>query len=554
MICFRAWQEEALRKFVQTDGNFLCVAAPGAGKTRFALAAFNQVTPTRLIVVVPTRHLRKQWASAAIRDFKIKLDHEIKNQYGAIRGDMDGVVVTYSAVASNPALWRRLCVEESTLVIFDEIHHCADEDNSTWGPAIKSAFGRADRKLLLSGTPFRTRNEPIPFVTYGEDGYCDTEKGGYRYTYKEAYNDGVVRPVVFEWHDGENAYSKNGELFEHTSLQVAVELGDLPVAMKAIHGTGDFAPSMLKKAHDYLMTRHRAVMRDAGGLVVARDIEHAKMYARYLEGITGTMPAIVHSEEPEATATIERFAKSAEPWLVSVKMVSEGVDIPRLTYLVYATNIMTPMFWEQALGRIIRMRTDADAIRAVMAMPDLPGLRKFAAEIEEAIKDIEKLKAATGNGGGGVGGSFPDDSIPVSSGNTDITGYTFGGDLYGKDEIAEALELRQRFTVPDWVADAEVAGLVRAIRSPGPSSSREEEQSEFTVTPGELAKALSKQVNTQVNVLHKITNQPRNRIHSKMNELCNEKSVHEAKIETLNYRLELLREAIQQAREQRNGR
>ena len=64
----RAWQRSALDKFLaRKPRDFMAVATPGAGKTTFALRVATELltdrTVERVIVVVPTEHLKNQWAA-----------------------------------------------------------------------------------------------------------------------------------------------------------------------------------------------------------------------------------------------------------------------------------------------------------------------------------------------------------------------------------------------------------------------------------------------------------------------------------------------------------
>ena len=77
-VTLRPWQKSALERFAACGApDFLAVATPGAGKTTFALTAARKALAAdpgrRLIVVVPTAHLKAQWASAAAA-FDLHLD------------------------------------------------------------------------------------------------------------------------------------------------------------------------------------------------------------------------------------------------------------------------------------------------------------------------------------------------------------------------------------------------------------------------------------------------------------------------------------------------
>lgn len=123
---------------------------------------------------------------------------------------------------------------------------------------------------------------------------------------------------------------------------------------------------------------------DAGGLVIAIDVEHARSIAELLERRWRVRPTVATSDDPMASARIGRYAASADEWIVAVRMVSEGVDIPRLRVGVFATNTTTELFFRQALGRLVRWTRGMRTQRAWMYIPDDPRLRRLADGIAEA--------------------------------------------------------------------------------------------------------------------------------------------------------------------------
>ncbi|WP_156765878.1 DEAD/DEAH box helicase, partial [Mycobacterium sp. E342] len=202
----RGWQRRALVKYLAgRPRDFLAVATPGSGKTTFALRVAAELLSQRAVeqitVVVPTEHLKVQWAQAAARH-GIALDPKFSNTSARTSGEYHGVMVTYAQVAAHPTLHRVRTEQRKTLVVFDEIHHGGDA--KTWGDAIREAFGDATRRLALTGTPFRSDDSPIPFVDYeaGADG-VRRSRADHTYGYAEALADGVVRPVVFLAYSGE---------------------------------------------------------------------------------------------------------------------------------------------------------------------------------------------------------------------------------------------------------------------------------------------------------------------------------------------------------------
>ena len=391
-VTLRAWQREALQGFKQAEPDtFLTVACPGAGKTTFALAAVRQRLrgePLPIVVVVPTSHLKRQWAEAALR-FGLHLDPEWKEAEGGLPADMHGIVVTYSqASTSAPAIAKLV---RNGFAILDEVHHAATD--RSWGDGVEQAFSSADCRLLLSGTPFRTDDNPIPFVEYSFGDYGDA-LADYEYGFGEALTDGgVVRPVFFPRFDGHmewiNAQGDEvGGTFDDEMLRS--EWGAR--LRTALSLDGQWLPTVLDHANERL-NEIRASHSSAGGLVIAMDQEHARGIARMIANRYGTAPAIALSDDPRASDVISKFATGDTPWVVAVRMISEGVDIPRLRLAVFATTTTTPMFFRQAVGRIARWTTGVRSQRAYMYIPDDPRLRYHASAIAQQRRhSIEKRK------------------------------------------------------------------------------------------------------------------------------------------------------------------
>lgn len=364
----------------QQPRDFLAVATPGAGKTTFALTLASWLLHHHVVqqvtVVAPTEHLKKQWAEAAAR-IGIKLDPEYSA--GPVGRDYHGVAVTYAGVGVRPMLHRNRCEQRKTLVILDEIHHAGD--SKSWGEACSEAFEPATRRLALTGTPFRSDTNPIPFVTYaeGNDG-IRRSMADYTYGYGGALADGVVRPVIFL------SYSGNMRWRTKAGDEIAARLGE-PMTKDAISqawrtaldAKGEWMPSVLQAA-DRRLSEVRRAIPDAGGLVIASDQESARAYAKLIRQITGRAATLVLSDDTGASSRIEDFRESEDRWMVAVRMVSEGVDVPRLAVGVYATTISTPLFFAQAVGRFVRSRRRGET--ASVFLPTIPMLLTFAHEME----------------------------------------------------------------------------------------------------------------------------------------------------------------------------
>jgi superfamily II DNA or RNA helicase len=379
----RAWQAAALSAYFADDPrDFLAVATPGAGKTTFALTVASELLSRRVVdrvtVVAPTEHLKTQWAEAAGR-VGIPLDPAYSGGKGRTSGDFVGVAVTYAGVATNPLAHRVRTERFKTLVILDEVHHAGDA--LSWGEAIREAFEPARRRLSLTGTPFRSDVNPIPFVTYAPDADgVPRSVADYTYGYAEALADHVVRPVLFLAYSGEMQWrTRAGD-------EVAARLGEpltkdmaAQALRTALDPGGSWMPAVLEAA-DRRLSEVRRHVPDAGGLVIATDQESARAYAGLLAGIAGEKPTVVLSDEKAASRRIARFSDGDGRWMVAVRMVSEGVDVPRLAVGVYATTTATPLFFAQAVGRFVRARKRGET--ASIFLPSVATLLGLAAELE----------------------------------------------------------------------------------------------------------------------------------------------------------------------------
>ena len=379
----RQWQTEALERFFATsDRDFLAVATPGAGKTTFALRVAAMLVEAgkinRITVVAPTDHLKTQWADAAAR-IGLSLDPNFKNADGAHGRGFIGVVVTYAQVANKPLLHRAKTEAGKTLVILDEVHHAGDA--LSWGDGIREAFEPAVKRLALTGTPFRSDTSQIPFVEYAEDpDGIRRSKANYTYGYGDALKDHVVRPVLFMAYSGNMRWrTSSGEEMEAQLGGAATKDITAHAWRTALNPEGEWIPSVLAAA-DRRLSEVRRTIPDAGGLVIATDHEDAKAYAKLLKSISGEPVTVVLSDDAKASKKIDEFSAGQQRWMVAVRMVSEGVDVPRLAVGVYATSTSTPLFFAQAVGRFVRSRKRGEV--ASVFLPSVPILTTLANEME----------------------------------------------------------------------------------------------------------------------------------------------------------------------------
>jgi superfamily II DNA or RNA helicase len=390
----RRWQIRALQGYLEAGPrDYLVTATPGSGKTTFALTLAGRLLAQRIvqrvIVVVPTDHLRGQWADAAAR-LGLWLDPDLPNSVGPVREGTQGYVATYAQVAAKPMLHRNRAEARASLVIMDEIHHAGD--GLTWGDGVREAFDTAKRRLGLSGTPFRTKaDERIPFVSYEEDGDEVRSLADFSYSYGDALADGVVRPVVFAAYTGVSRWMNDAGDAYAATLGSGTKKDEDKAWRTALSPTGRWVPHVIAAVDERVRAQRAAGIEDAAGIILANDQETARAYAAVAARVTGEEPAVVLSEDSDASQRLSAFTLGRTRLVVCVRMISEGVDIPRATTLGYLCSARTPLFFAQAVGRVVRARGAQET--ASVYLPAVRPLLALAAEMESARNAVVRVTA-----------------------------------------------------------------------------------------------------------------------------------------------------------------
>ncbi len=546
----RGWQRRAMVKYLTAKPrDFLAVATPGAGKTTFALRIVAELlaegTVETVTIVVPTEHLKIQWAQAAARH-GIALDPKFSNSNSRTSSDYHGVVVTYAQVASHPTRHRVRTENRKTLVVFDEIHHGGDA--KSWGDAMREAFDDATRRLSLTGTPFRSDDSAIPFVTYetGPDGFARSQ-ADHVYGYAEALADGVVRPVMFMAYSGEARWRDSaGE--EH-----AARLGE-PLTQEqtarawktALNPAGEWMPAVIAAA-DTRLRGLREHVPDAGGMIIASDQTAARAYADLLLKITGETPTLVLSDDPGSSERISQFSDGTSRWLVAVRMVSEGVDVPRLAVGVYATSASTPLFFAQAIGRFVRSRRPGET--ACIFLPSVPNLLLLASEMEAQRNHVlgkphretedDPLDAELA----AQKRDEPDDTenkIEYLGADAELDQVIFDGSSFGTATPAGSDEEADYLGIPGLLDAESMRDLLRR---------RQEEQLTKRTASGEVPRPsthgqlrdLRRELNTLVSLAHHRTGKTHGQIHNELRQICGGPPVAAATRDQLKARIEAVR-------------
>ncbi|CAN5605727.1 DEAD/DEAH box helicase [soil metagenome] len=560
----RAWQTAAMRDYVErSPRDFLAVATPGAGKTTFALSVAADLIGRRVVdrvtVVATTEHPKLPWAEAAARA-GIPIDPSYSAGKGKISSDFLGIAVTYAGVGVNPLALRIRTERFKTLVILDEVHHAGDA--LSWGEGVREAFEPATRRLSLTGTPFRSDVNPIPFVTYapGDDG-VPRSLADFTYGYAHALADHVVRPVLFMAYSGDMTWrTRAGD-------EVAARLGE-PLTKDltnqalrtALDPSGSWIPSVLAAA-DKRLEEVRRHVPDAGGMVIATDQEAARAYAKTLRQITGEAPTVVLSDEKGSSKKITDFTESDKRWMVAVRMVSEGVDVPRLAVGVFATTTSTPLFFAQAIGRFVRARSRGES--ASIFLPSVPVLLSHASEMEVArdhvlgrrITDEDDLFAAekelmaqaeAGDGDGDEGLPFEALGSEARFDHVLYDGHQFGhaGEVHvGSEEEMDFLG------IPGLLEPGQMRELLQQrqsdrakVQKKAASDAGREPDTVREVSTHEQLAVLRRELNGLVGAWHHRTGQAHGITHAALRKQCGGPAAAVANAEQLKARIDAVRE------------
>ncbi|MEH0672117.1 DEAD/DEAH box helicase [Vibrio owensii] len=382
----RTWQAEcvsqAINKFVSNRRpHFFCQATPGAGKTIMASEVAKRLFEEDMIDLVLCFSPSLSVAEGMKKTFAWKLKCPFNGGLGSCGGSY-----TYQSIRFLDEEFWKTIHKHRVLVVFDEIHHCSYEEDgrsNSWGIEIVSKIqGLARYTLALSGTPWRSDRLPIVMAEYSDpEGMliCD-----YQYGLQQAVVDGVCRQPKITLIDNEHLSIKTGSSNQHFA-SILDCLKESDISYQSVLHNEDAINYILNSGCQKL-AQIRKQSPNAGGLVVASSIKHAKHIQKRLIEQFNQSACIVTYHHDNPLNEIESFRHSNVQWIVSVGMISEGTDIPRLQVCCHMSSVKTELYFRQVLGRILRVNESPNQEAWLFTFAE-ENLIKFAERVEEDIPE-----------------------------------------------------------------------------------------------------------------------------------------------------------------------
>lgn len=390
MIELRNWQREAieaaLEKFEASYSHFLCLATPGAGKTVMASALANILIKTGKVDLV----LCFSPSTVVANDFKVELEAITGRRFCGGLG-ASGSSLTYQSMRYLDTQFWTLLETFNVFVILDEIHHCAGDDTqnaNAWGEQVlMNIQGKARYTMALTGTPWRSDAIPIALANYvSKDNRLLVD---YRYDLTQAIKDGVCRSPHITLFDNEliNVIeNKNKRSF--TSIAEFLFKSGLSYFEIITHN--EIIREILK--HGIIqLNKERRISPDAGGLIVAASVSHAGQIQLLLAEL-GESSEVVTYQEEDPESLIRQFKRSCQKWIISIGMISEGTNIPRLRVCCYLSLVTTELYFKQVLGRILRTQY-SPVETGYLLVPAHPRLLEYSNRIAEEVPHYAVIKS-----------------------------------------------------------------------------------------------------------------------------------------------------------------
>jgi superfamily II DNA or RNA helicase len=448
-VTLREWQLDASQKclgqFASGKRVWVQETVTGGGKTVFgretALDMYESGMIDLIIILVPSLGIQTGWLNA----FRGSL-----NATAGVGGNyQDDTQVWVGTYAGYKSLCNALSLRMTRgfLLIADEYHHA--EREAFWGQGVNTLGKAAAHILMLSGTPWRTKgtialleNERnVEVKPYYDD--KDMVASDHSYRYSEDLNSktrGTV-PVHFAFEAAEARDRNTGQVHElpvdpDDWKKFADQSCKEPLGKYVSIGTQerptnprleglDMHRNLIAKGLQHLELSRSEIQMASGSKnvsimhIACASINDATSVKHYIDSYyPGVKAEKIVSDDSGSTKRIEEIQRACRQnsmdrpdVIISVGMISEGVDIPAIKVTVYFNKIMTLLYMVQLIGRGQRRiwlddkngYADEDHLidqtPSYFLAPAHPYIMWMASEIEADIQQARRELNTDGEGG-----------------------------------------------------------------------------------------------------------------------------------------------------------
>jgi superfamily II DNA or RNA helicase len=384
-----SWQDRCVNAILEALANgkrdFLVNATPGAGKTmmtaNLARRMISEDIADFVVVVVPTTTVRDQFI-VDMGDAGITLSSIVDSdsfrrmKAEGIGSRVRGFCLTTGMLMATADEMEALTARYRVLHVSDEAHH--NGSGLSWGEAALKVSENAVMRLGLSGTPYRTDDREIPFLHYEENGNKREGVPHFEFTFEEARDAGIITAINFSTFAGhvdviDTEVSKDSLRYDFYDDQVDEQRR----LRYALNPASPYLLRLIREA-DKALQEIRETHKDAAGIVFANTKKQAKVIANHLRAFGRTVRLVI--DTTDASESVKEFKASDEEWIVQIRKVYEGANIPRLRVGAYCSAWVTEGFFEQSSKRLVRRieGVDPNEMPALMFLPADPRLETFA--------------------------------------------------------------------------------------------------------------------------------------------------------------------------------
>ena len=382
----RDYQIQAYEKWVQNNYNGLFGMATGTGKTKTSLNCilneFKINQKYNVVILVPSIALLEQWKEEVIEfnfqnhiligggnNWERTLSNYVSNYLAGLKKDL--IIISTYASFTMPRFQKYFSkIDFDFTLIADEAHNMGAKN-------IKKAMKdtKISKRIGLSATPKRVYDpEGTEFI---DAFFKDKEPYTFSFSMEQAMKRGFLTdykyyPVIVELNDEE--LEKYTEISKKLLRYFDFEKGEFkkdPMVEKLLL----IRKNIIHKANNKLTT-FRTILLELKkknklkyiftyipeGYIYDEDSNSERMLNKFIKVGIETIPSLKMNsyiaEDQNLSDLLRGFSEGRIDMLFAMKMLDEGVDVPRAEIGIFASSTGNPRQFIQRRGRLLRLHKD----------------------------------------------------------------------------------------------------------------------------------------------------------------------------------------------------